>query len=313
MFGIKTKIKRCIAKLRYRKLFINTGDMSLESLPLYKMFRLEIPTYDGSGQTVHPDIFFDQSIGKYLLSFTPYAYNNDHLENPCIVLSDDGIHFYEEREGLNPLAPAPEKDHNDDPDLSLHEGVYSILYLETIRPDYQNVVLLQSRDRLSWERKNLYHQVLKGNNDIILSPAIFWEGEKCHCFFVMGNYGKGHVICSCSAKSPEELDFASAAHVKIEGIPKGLMPWHVDILADGNGGYLMLLCIVDHNKDGKGGKYYLHLARSRDLESWRVDDNPIIRNCYRSSGFVKDGILYVYFSSNHYADEWRTGLYKVKL
>jgi len=64
---------------------------------------------------------------------------------------------------------------------------------------------------------------------------------------------------------------------------------------------------------GKGGDYFLYLARSPDLKNWRVDAEPILSNCYRSSGFVKDGILYVYFSSNHYADEWRTGLYKVKL
>ena len=314
MFGVKTKLKRIIAGLYYRRDFTPAGSRSLASLPLHTKIGLEIPTYDGSGQAVHPDIFYDQSIGKYVLAFTPYPYTDDRFENPCVVLSDDGIRFYEEREGMNPLAPPPEKDHNDDPDVSLHDGVYSLLYLETVRPDYQNVIVLQSRDRLNWERKLLYHQELGENGgDLILSPAAVWDGETCHCFFVMGNYDTGHRILAMTGTDVTALDFAAAAPVELDGIPAVLRPWHVDVFADGPGGYLMLLCLVAQHKDGKGGSYFLHLARSRDLQCWRVDPAPLIRNCYRSSGFVRDGILYVYFSSNHYADEWRTGLYKVAL
>lgn len=313
MFGIKTKIMRLLAGPVYRYQYAPAGGKPLEALPLGRRLRLEIPTYDGFGQLVHPDIFFDRSIGKYVLSFTPYPFNDDSHENPCIALSDDGIRFYEEKEGLNPLARPPEKDHNDDPDISLHDGVYSLVYLETVRPDYQNIVALQSRDRLSWERKVLYRQELADSGDIILSPAVLWEGERCRCFFVLGNYRRGHRIFAASGPALEGLDFAGAAPVEIPGIPEGLMPWHLDLFPDGEGGWVMLLCLVAHNKDGKGGRYYLHVARSRGLTEWTLDPVPVIRNCYRSSGFVKDGVLYIYFSSNFWGDEWRTGLYKVTL
>ena len=209
---------------------------------------------------MHPDIFLDRQAGKYVLSFTPYAYSDERLENPCVVLSDDGIRFYEERAGLNPLAAAPEKDHNDDPDISFHGGLYSLLYLETVRPDYQNVVVLQSRDRLEWKRSVLYREDLS-DGDIILSPAVLWEGEECRCFFVLGNYGRGHQLRSCSAGSLGELDFSGAEPVALGGLPAGLMPWHVDVFSDGGDGYLMLLCAVAPHSDGKGGSYSLHLAR----------------------------------------------------
>lgn len=314
MFGIKTRIMRLLAGPVYRLQYAPTGKKTLADLRLYRKFRLDIPTYDGCGQLVHPDIFFDRSIGKYVLSFTPYPFNDDSHENPCIAVSDDGIRFREEREGLNPLARPPEKDHNDDPDISLHDGVYSLVYLETVRPDYQNIVALRSTDRLNWERKVLYRQNLAGSGDIILSPAVIWTGEGCRCFFVMGNYGKGHrILVAGPAAGLEALDFAGAVPVNIAGIPKGLMPWHLDVFPDGEGGFVMLLCLVAHHKDGKGGRYFLHIVRSRNLTDWKLDPAPVLNNCYRSSGFVKDGILYIYFSSNFWGDEWKTGLYKVKL
>ena len=313
MLGLKTKIMRLVAKPVYCCQYAPSNGKPLESLPIRKKFRLDIPTYDGSGQLVHPDIFYDRSIAKYVLVFTPHPFSNDRYENPCIAVSDDGIHFREEKPGLNPLAPAPEHDHNDDPDISFHDGLYNLVYLETVRPDYQNVVLLQSRDRLSWERKILFRQNLAGTGDIILSPSQVWTGGQCRCFFVMGNYGRGHTIRLVSGNSLESLDFANAELLNLDGIPSGLMPWHLDVLSDENGGWLMLLTLVAHNKDGKGGRYFLHIARSADLTNWQLDPVPVIRNCYRSSGFVKDGLLYIYFSSRFWADEWTAGLYKIPL
>ncbi|MCR5622628.1 MAG: hypothetical protein K6G18_12365 [Treponema sp.] len=316
MFGIKTKIMRLAAGAAYRSQYAPAKGSPLESLPLYRKFRLDIPTYDGSGQIVHPDIFFDRTIGKYVLAFTPYPHTDDRFENPCIAVSDDGIHFHEEKPGLNPLAPAPEKDHNDDPDISLHDSVYSLVYLETVRPEYQNVVALQSTDRLTWKRKVLHHQELAGNGgDLILSPAVIWTGGSCRCFFVMGNYESGHRIFATSAPTLEELDFAGASPLDIEGIPTGLLPWHLDVFPDGAGGYVMLLTLVapDGKRGGKGGRYFLHVARSDNLTDWKLDPAPVLNNCYRSSGFVKDGILYIYFSSNFWGDEWKTGLYKIAL
>ena len=315
MFGIKTRLMRLLAGPAYSLSYAPTGGKPLADLPLGRKLRLDIPTYDGTGQVVHPDIFFDGTIGKYVLAFTPYPFTDDSHENPCVAVSDDGIRFYEERPGLNPLAPPPEKDHNDDPDISLHDGVYGLVYLETVRPDYQDVVLLRSRDRLSWERRVLYRQEPAGkSDDLIVSPAVIWTGEGCRCFFVMGNYGRGHrILATGPAAGLEGLDFAGAAPVQVKGIPEGLMPWHLDVFPDGEGGWVMLLCLVAPDGDGKGGRYFLHAARSRDLADWKLYPAPVLRNCYRSSGFVRDGILYIYFSSNFWGDEWRTGLYKTAL
>ena len=118
--------KKALLDMIYRvnyKVMTRKPDGGLDDFPLEKFFRLDIPTYDGSGQGVHPSLLVqDGGSPQFVLSFTPYTDTDDRVENPSVVVSDDGIHFREERPGLNPLVPAPEKDHNDDPDCSAAMG-----------------------------------------------------------------------------------------------------------------------------------------------------------------------------------------------
>ena len=49
---------------------------------------LTIPTYDGSGQAVHPDVYYNASGWKgykYWMTMTPYPNSNSGFENPSIV------------------------------------------------------------------------------------------------------------------------------------------------------------------------------------------------------------------------------------
>lgn len=315
MFGIKTKIKRVLAHLVYLQEFAPTGGKSLVQLDCNKKYRISLPTYDGSGQSVHPDIFFDESVQRFVMAYTPYPHTNDKFENPCIALSDDGIHFYEERAGINPLVPAPQKDHNDDPDISLRDGIYTLLYLETLRPERQNLVALQSRDRLSWAKRILHTEPFDGGGErFMLSPSVLYHGAKCYCYYVNRNYAEGHRLCVVSGGSVDSLDFSHPAPVQVNGLPPEVWPWHVDVIhcADADESMLMFFSSVKKTS-GKSGEYNLYVAKSNDLYTWNVNPRPLIKNCYRSSGFVRDDFLYVYFSSNYYADEWTTALLKIPL
>src|SRR4051812_24550095 len=66
---------------------------------------LSIPTYDGSGQGVHPDILYlDPPLNgkRFMMAFTPYPYYNARLENPSVLLSNNGVDFAEPVPGENP-------------------------------------------------------------------------------------------------------------------------------------------------------------------------------------------------------------------
>ena len=75
--------------------------------------RLDVPTYDGSGQVVHPDVLLEP--GRLVMAITPYPYSDGRFENPSLVVSADGMAF--QAFGTNPIVPPPPFDHNDDPDI----------------------------------------------------------------------------------------------------------------------------------------------------------------------------------------------------
>ncbi len=89
---------------------------------------LSIPTYEGSGQTVHPSIIdFQNEYAKaqwggyrFWMAITPYPQSNDAFENPSIFASHDGKNWVVPSGIENPLVSAPggwEHGFHNDPDL----------------------------------------------------------------------------------------------------------------------------------------------------------------------------------------------------
>ena len=284
----------------------------ITDLPLGKFFRLDIPTYDGSGQAVHPSLLVRSDTPRFVLSFTPYTDTDDRVENPSVVISDDGIHFREEKPGLNPLAPAPEKDHNDDPDLFCSNGKYCILYLETMRPEKQSLVLLESTDRIHWDRRVIHVENLAGGAGcFMLSPKYIEKDGLSWLFYVNRDAVGGYRIEYVTGKDIYSMDFSCRKVVNVSELDA--LPWHLDIL-HGDSGYIMLL--VTASGPEKNARYTLHIANSGNLTDWKLDPDFALPDCYRSSGFIKDGVLYLYVSKIFLPalrrKRWNILLYKIK-
>lgn len=72
---------------------------------------LQTPTYDGSGQVVHPSIidFFNEfginawSGYRYWMVLTPYPYGQNRFENPSLYASNDGLSWVVPPNITNPL------------------------------------------------------------------------------------------------------------------------------------------------------------------------------------------------------------------
>lgn len=114
---------------------------------------LAILTYDGSGQCVHPDVlainkrFFNS---KLVMVMEPYPYANAGLENPSIVVSDDGLQW-EVPEGVrNPVVG----------NQYTSEGWYS------------DAVLFSKVDQLLW----LYYRYNSGAGETTLFRRISGNG-----------------------------------------------------------------------------------------------------------------------------------------
>lgn len=300
----------------YNPLSFDGVDPVLNQIP--NQFILNIPTYEGSNQAVHPDIlFFENRIedNAFILVMTPYPFGNARHENPSILVSEDGVHFTESRAGLNPLAGPPRYGYNDDPDIMFNqkEKIYYLYYLQTMQPDSQNVMLLTSEDAVHWDRRRVIHYDLSKHDDFIVSPSLVFLENKYHMFYVNLSV-QGHPIQFFTSSNGIDWDKGDI-HSVFYNLPEDLIPWHVDVIKS-DAGYLMLCCGPYPDTD-------LYIAHSDDLIHWVFCTDPILsrsdnffakcRRIYRSTGIAQGDLLIVWFSFLRYDGRWGIGLKKYDL
>lgn len=265
--------------------------------------RLTVPTYDGSGQAVHPDMLIETTAAgtRALLAITPYPFTDDHYENPSLLTSTDGMTFAPMPGAPSPLVPPPAYDHNDDPDLRRDpvSGAYELLYLETLRPDRQTVVALRSQDLVHWTRRDaILYDFAKGAPFIVSPAAIVDDAGATRMFFV--DLGPS-AITTLSSADGATWDPTSATPIAIE--LDGVTPWHVDVIRGGVG-YGMLIS----GYDAAFAHQNLYLATSPDLVSWSFHPTPLldhtdpaldVSTLYRSTGAVSGDTLVVWYSMRY--------------
>ena len=262
--------------------------------------RLVIPTYDGSNQATHPDVLLERDAAgapHLILAMTPYPFSDRRLENPSLLVSSDGMTFTAPAGVPAPLAPAPAKDHNNDPDLRRdpRTGDYELLYLETLRPERQNLVALQSRDLRTWTRRDAVTYDLAHGAPFIVSPAVIDEAGRTHLFYVDTS---NHALYAMASDDGRTWNPATAAPVRIE--LGGRKAWHVDVLR-GDGAFGLLISAYDEQFEHQD----LYLATSTDLATWTLRPQPLLAwrdpalgvvSLYRATGVVEHGTLVVWYA-----------------
>lgn len=297
---------------------INQSDERFDLRNLPDEMLLFVPTYDGSNQATHPDVLFFPEGRKglyFYLVMTPYPWSDNRYENPSLLVSHNGINFYEPVAGLNPLAPQPPYDHNNDPDLIFNPLTesFNIFYLETMRPDSQNTILLSSPDGIHWDKKTAVHYDLTKGDPFILSPAVIFVGSHFYMFYVKARSTSKTEINYITSLNGEQWTKDSVQTINTN-FPSQFAPWHIDVFQDED--YFYMLCC------GPYADLNLYLGRSPDLRNWLFLEEPILRRSknfydseriYRSCGIIQDDVLIVYFSIRTNLGQWRIGFKKFLL
>jgi predicted GH43/DUF377 family glycosyl hydrolase len=289
---------------------------------------MAVPTYDGSGQAVHPDIVaFDSDWhgARYWLTMTPYPKSNQTLENPSILTSNDGLTIDVPAGLTNPVIKPPKssKDYNSDPEL-LYEPQTDrlVLFHRFVQKRANTIHVSTSRDGITWTR----------------SPAPFWEhshqavsptvavrtGDAARMWYV--NAGKA----GCSAKSTRVVmrtatdpsgritDTKWAGPVPTDLTIPGYIIWHIKARwIPSKSEYWMLISAFRENGNGCHTDD-LFFARSADGTHWTSYAEPVIRHedrewtataVYRSS-FLYDAEsdqLSLWLSARGSDGAWRMG------
>lgn len=221
-----------------------------------------IKTYDGSGQSVHPDIIEYKK--KIFMAFTPYPFGIDTYENPCVVIWNNNQ--WELIPGVNPLIKENDfKWHLSDPCLFIYQGYLVLIYRRTEKRNSKNSSLFisKSSDGYKWENPKRLNLPL--GKDYI-SPAII-HSKRVHLVYIDTDKENNKAMI-LSGDSLEFMD--NVEEIALQGFRDEKI-WHIGIAAEENWNKKYASnerfdCLV--TTITRQGEYKLYFGKLCFLQSW---------------------------------------------
>ena len=231
--------------------------------------RLVIPTYDGSGATIHPSVV-DMGAGgwsgyRYWLADTPYAGGDNQLENPCVWASNNRTRW--EVPTVNPLVAAPGATvgfHSDvelvwDADASRMILYYRLALFTGAEVTSIELRALTSTNGSTWTNVGKVADLLL--TGARLSPAIVRTGVNQWRMWLWGSDVTASTRTATSPLGP----WGAPTPLTLDG--GDLLGWHGDVIKVGTT-YYMAYSATDY--------VTLRAARSPDGVAWTAPAAPTI-------------------------------------
>jgi hypothetical protein len=277
--------------------------------------QLNTPTYDGSGQGMHPDIVSftsDWHNFRYWMSVTPYPNNNSTVENPSILASHDGMHW-EVPPGINNPVASYQSSHLMDSDL-FYDAASDQLWLYYARDASQDYLeRTTSSDGVHWSAGEVLLQVPYVN---LVSPAV----QKVNGTYELWSVNPGASGCGATTTlveyrtSPDGEHWTAPSTTHLQ--QPGAQIWHMDVVwIESKKEYWTLFVAYPNGKNC--GTTSLYFAKSTDGLNWTSFSKPVLSpgpdwdagQIYRST-FLYDpssDSLDIWYSARDKAHAWHTG------
>jgi hypothetical protein len=249
---------------------------------------LTIPTYDATGQSNHPDVlYFPSGFGsdsngkswKYWMVTTPLAGDDNSLENPSILVSDDGTTWIAPPGLTNPIAPKPAGtgNYNSDPDLEQGPDGKLYCFYRPVLSTAEEVCYRTSSDGITWSAETVAFSSTS-TTKAVLSPTIVWDPSVnlWRMWVVNGVGGTPFLIQQRTAaaltgpwSAPVNCTYTMPAG------PTGIAqdPWHIDVVRVGS---QMHMCINSTTAGGSGQSGFNWIAVSSDGGiTWTIGSKPL--------------------------------------
>jgi hypothetical protein len=243
-------------------------------LPLDVIQLLALSTYDGSGQTVHPDYVatgpeWTQS-GRYLF-LTPYPNGNPAFENPSVYESTDLLRWAAPLGVTNPIASPTTTGYYSDPDaLFVPERNEVWLYFRQVGDE--NVVrLTRSTDGAHWSAPVM---VAHAPNHELISPSVVRRAPNDWLMWaVNGNVGCSGATATVELRrSINGTDWSKPETVALS--QGGVYPWHIDVEWVASRGEYWAM--YNTKTPGTCTTSALYLATSTDGLNWTTYASPVL-------------------------------------
>lgn len=250
------------------------GPPPVPELQYGELYPLKVPTYDGSGQVVHPD-YASSSAGPFQypshLAITPYPFGNPRWENPSIFAGGNPLTWLLEDGAPNPLL-TPSSGYLSDPDLVFVAGTGELwLYYRQVT-ESNLIYLVRSRDGIHWSSPM---QVAGAPNHEIISPTVVQRGPKDWWMWAVnaGAVGCGGVATTVEVRHSEDGQHWSAP-ASVDLAQPGFFPWHIDVqwIATRN----EFWAVYNVKVAGNCATPAVFLATSPDGVKWTARDHPLL-------------------------------------
>lgn len=256
------------------------------------------PTYEGSGQLVHPDaaVFPRRWQGKrYWFSATPYPSGNPRYENPSLYQGRRSSEMQVPLGVTNPLVPAPAVGYLSDPDLLYDPDADALrMYYRRTSGNLDEIFLITSQNGVLWPEGRL---VLASYRYSLISPAIVRESATSWRMWTVNASQQG----CFSLTSEMSLEQRRSADGVAWGDPErvnlrvpGRVPWHWDVqYVAAKAEYWALVAAYPEGTTCSHTAVFF--ARSADGTTWKVSPTPLL-----APGDFEPLRDIVYRSSFHY-------------
>ena len=243
-----------------------------DRLPLHA---IDLVTYDGSGQVVHPDIAWptpESLDGRPRLAITPYPYGNSSYENPSLF-DGTALDTWSVPGGVTNPIVKPSAGYLSDPDI-LWVAEKRELWLYYRHVDSGNEILVsKSPDGLRWSDPRV---VVRVPNHQAVSPTVV---RRSATDWLMWSVNAGAAGCTSSSttvelrRSTDGLAWSSPTRVTLT--QPGVYPWHLEVQwLPSRQEYWAL---YNGKLDGSCTTDALYLATSADGVMWKTYAAPILR------------------------------------
>jgi hypothetical protein len=235
-----------------------------------------VPTYDGSGQMVHPDVAPAPSGAGLAFAGTPYPYGDPRLENPSLWGErGSAVWAWAVPAGArNPVAaPRAGQLHLSDPDLVLVPGEGLRLYYRAVAGGENVVELVTSPDGIAWSAPR---RVAGAPSHSLVSPSIVRRGDGDWWMWSVDARAAG---CGAPDAALDVRRSADGIHwsapVRAQLDQGALWPWHVDVqwLPSRREFWALYAVKAAHGCTTPA----VYLATSDDGESWRTYPSPVLQ------------------------------------
>jgi hypothetical protein len=194
-----------------------------------ELYHLDVPTYDGSGQVVHPD---HATSPAGLLSYpdhlaiTPYPFGNPSWENPSLFAGRGALEWLLDKGASNPVV-TPSAGYFSDPDL-VYVPETGELWLYYRQVTESNLIhLIRSRDGIHWSPPM---QVASAPNHQIISPSVVHRSPSEWWMWAINGGAAGCGGPSTTVEVRQSRDGKQwSAPRPVQLLQPGFFAWHIDV------------------------------------------------------------------------------------